>query len=199
MYPWIHRRIHPHTLTGFQTGSWQTESFTQVPQIHYISLCVVQMRTPGSKEPGWLVAAALARKSRAGLLTHIRDPLAYTHTHSSVLGGCCVASPSTARVWGSNVSRKSEFTHHHHPVGAVYRSVRLNSSTCAVSESASRRWWCIESLFPHSQCIHVSSDSWPGPRSCSPLSARTAGWWPGSISNMKGLMIVGWKPHPSYR
>ena len=33
-------------------------------------------------------------------------------------------------------------------MGAVYRGVCLNSSAVAVSETASRRWWCIESLFP---------------------------------------------------
>ena len=36
----------------------------------------------------------------------------------------------------------------HHPEGVVCTSCRLNSSTVAVSETASRRWWCIESLFP---------------------------------------------------
>ena len=30
----------------------------------------------------------------------------------------------------------------------VHRSFCLTSSTLAVSEIASRRWWCIESLFP---------------------------------------------------
>ena len=38
--------------------------------------------------------------------------------------------------------------HHHHPEGVVYRSFCLNSSTFAVSQIASRRWWCIESLCP---------------------------------------------------
>ena len=47
-------------------------------------------------------------------------------------------------------SRKSDFMHHHHhhPEGMVYRNLCLNSSTLAVSEIASRRWWCIESVFP---------------------------------------------------
>ena len=35
-----------------------------------------------------------------------------------------------------------------HPEGVVYRSFCFNSSTVAVSEVVSRRWWCIESLFP---------------------------------------------------
>ena len=30
----------------------------------------------------------------------------------------------------------------------MYRSFCLNSSTFAVSKVTSRRWWCIESLFP---------------------------------------------------
>ena len=34
--------------------------------------------------------------------------------------------------------------------GVVYRGVCFDSSTVAVSEIASRRWWCIESLFPGS-------------------------------------------------
>ena len=38
--------------------------------------------------------------------------------------------------------------HHHHPEGVVYRGFCLNSSTAAVSKIVSRRWWCIESLFP---------------------------------------------------
>ena len=34
------------------------------------------------------------------------------------------------------------------------RSFRLNSITLAVSETASRRWWCIEDLFPgHEQLL----------------------------------------------
>ena len=41
--------------------------------------------------------------------------------------------------------------HHHHPEGVVYRNCCLNSSTFVVSETVSRRWWCIESLFP----IHI--------------------------------------------
>ena len=45
------------------------------------------------------------------------------------------------------VSRKNDFIHHN-PEGLVYRSFCLNSSTFAVSETASRRWWCIEYLFP---------------------------------------------------
>ena len=49
--------------------------------------------------------------------------------------------------------RKSDFIHHHHhPEGVVYRSFCLNSSTFAVSEIASGRWWCIESLFPAMVC-----------------------------------------------
>ena len=50
--------------------------------------------------------------------------------------------------------RKTDSIHHHHhhlhhhAEGVVYRSFCLNSSALAVSETASRRWWCIESLFP---------------------------------------------------
>ena len=44
--------------------------------------------------------------------------------------------------------RKNDFMHNHHREGVVHRSSCLNSSTFAVSEIASRRWWCIESLFP---------------------------------------------------
>ena len=45
--------------------------------------------------------------------------------------------------------RKNDLIHHRiHPEGVVYRSLCLNSSTFAVSEIASRRWWCIEPLFP---------------------------------------------------
>ena len=44
--------------------------------------------------------------------------------------------------------RKTDSMHHHHPEGVAYRSFCLHSGTVAVSETASRRWWCIESLFP---------------------------------------------------
>ena len=43
---------------------------------------------------------------------------------------------------------KTDSIHHHHPEGAVYRNCCLNSSTVAVSKVTSRRWWCIESVFP---------------------------------------------------
>ena len=46
------------------------------------------------------------------------------------------------------VTRKTDSMHHHHPEGVVYRSLCLKSSTVAVSEMASMRLWCIESLFP---------------------------------------------------
>ena len=48
--------------------------------------------------------------------------------------------------------RKTESIHHHHPEGVVYRSVCLNSGTVAVSNITSRRWWCIESVFPNELC-----------------------------------------------
>ena len=38
--------------------------------------------------------------------------------------------------------------HHHHPEGVACRSFCLNSNTFAVSEMVSRRWLCVESLFP---------------------------------------------------
>ena len=40
-----------------------------------------------------------------------------------------------------------------HSEGVAYGSFRLNSSTSAVSEIASRRWWCIKSLFPNIVCV----------------------------------------------
>ena len=55
--------------------------------------------------------------------------------------------------------------HHHHPEGVVYRSLCLNSSTVAVSEMVSRRWWCVENL--SSQSRHrldanlVMQTGWP--------------------------------------
>ena len=50
--------------------------------------------------------------------------------------------------------------HHHHLEGVVCKSFCLNSGTSAVSEVASRRWWCIEPLFPgktqqNKQCISI--------------------------------------------
>ena len=41
------------------------------------------------------------------------------------------------------VSRKNKFVHNH-PKGVVYRSLCLNYRTVAVSEMASRRWWCTK-------------------------------------------------------
>ena len=44
---------------------------------------------------------------------------------------------------------KTDSIHPHHPEGVVYGSFFcLNSGTVAVSKVPSRRWWCIESLFP---------------------------------------------------
>ena len=45
------------------------------------------------------------------------------------------------------ITRKTDSIHHH-PEGMVYRSFCLNSGTVAISKITSRRWWCIESLFP---------------------------------------------------
>ena len=45
-------------------------------------------------------------------------------------------------------NRKTDSIQHHHPEEVVYRSSCLNSGGVAVSEVTSRRWWCIESLFP---------------------------------------------------
>ena len=53
--------------------------------------------------------------------------------------------------------RKTEFIHHHSPEGVVYRSFCLSSGTFADSETASRRWWCIESLFPSCTAYRQSS------------------------------------------
>ena len=39
--------------------------------------------------------------------------------------------------------RRSDLVRHSHPKGVVYRLFSLNSSTDAVSEIASRRWWCV--------------------------------------------------------
>ena len=63
------------------------------------------------------------------------------HTCTQVVS---VSPRSKAYLWKSAFIR-----HHHHSEGVVYRSFCLNSSTLAVSETASRRWWCIEPLFPY--------------------------------------------------
>ena len=59
--------------------------------------------------------------------------------------------PATLHVKSARKTDSIHHHHHHHPEGVVYRSFCLNSSTFAVSEIASRRWWCIESLFPSAQ------------------------------------------------
>ena len=57
------------------------------------------------------------------------------------------------------ITRKSECIHHHHhqhhhPVGVVYIEAFVPILAHLQSfEIASRRWWCIESLFPISHCI----------------------------------------------
>ena len=49
-------------------------------------------------------------------------------------------------------TRKSEsIHHHHHPEGVLHRDFCLNSGTVAVSTITSRRWSCIESVFPDTQ------------------------------------------------
>ena len=90
--------------------------------------------------------------------------------------------------------RRSDFIHHHyhhhhHPEGVVCRSFCVNASTFAVSEIASRRWWCAESLFPARA------------RSSRPLQ-DWAFFPPGSgvideiIScHNERLAEYGWKPH----
>ena len=52
------------------------------------------------------------------------------------------------RVLLRTICRKTDSIHHHHPEGLCREAPCLNSSAVAVSEVASRRWWCIESLFP---------------------------------------------------
>ena len=48
-----------------------------------------------------------------------------------------------------NIHLKTDsIQHHHHPEGVVYRNFCFNSGTIAVSKITSRRWWCVESLFP---------------------------------------------------
>ena len=52
--------------------------------------------------------------------------------------------------------RKTESIHYHrHPEGVVYGSFCLNSGTVAVSKLISRRWWCIEYMFPMFYVIKV--------------------------------------------
>ena len=55
---------------------------------------------------------------------------------------CCLFSGRSKILFGR------AFIHHDHPEGAVYRSFCLNSSTSAVSEIASRRWWRVEHMVP---------------------------------------------------
>ena len=55
----------------------------------------------------------------------------------------------TMRSSMKRASRKTGSIHHHrHPEGVVYRSCCINSSTFAASKVTSRRWWCIEYVFP---------------------------------------------------
>ena len=84
---------------------------------------------------------------------HTKYTSTYPHPHTkySYPRVFCATSTLNTLTSGSCVIRKSHFVHHHHhhhPGGVVYRSFCLNSNTFAVSEIASRRWWCIESLFP---------------------------------------------------
>ena len=63
---------------------------------------------------------------------------------------CVLVGPTLGR--SRSITRKSDLMHHHHhhhhPEGVVYRGFCLNSATVAVSKLTSRRWWCIESVFP---------------------------------------------------
>ena len=45
------------------------------------------------------------------------------------------------------ITRKTDFIYNHHPEGVVYRTFCFLSSTFVVSETASRRWWRVESPF----------------------------------------------------
>ena len=70
----------------------------------------------------------------------------------SAIGSASRAVYIVFKALRSIIGRKADSIHHHHhhhhPEGVVYRSFCLNSSTSAVSEIVSRRWWCIEYLFP---------------------------------------------------
>ena len=59
------------------------------------------------------------------------------------VAGCRAPEPRR-----ESAHRKSDSIHHHHTEGVVYRGFCLNSGTVAVSKVSSRRWWCMESVFP---------------------------------------------------
>ena len=64
-------------------------------------------------------------------------------------------SSRTLGVCKMECNRKTDSIHHHHLEGVVYRSFCRNSGTVAVSKVTSRRWWCMEALFP---CKEMARD-----------------------------------------
>ena len=64
--------------------------------------------------------------------------------------------------------RMTDSIHHHHPEGVVYRSFCLNSGTVAVSKVTSRRWWCIESIFPQVRARALAQGPASGGRPAAP-------------------------------
>ena len=64
------------------------------------------------------------------------------HHYSTRLRRAC-------NTYGKRRRRKTDSIHlHHRPEGVVYRTFCFDSSTSAVSETASRRWWCVEISLP---------------------------------------------------
>ena len=83
------------------------------------------------------------------MLTHVQTPFLETPLVFLKAGAVHLHRQTGANKGSCQpISRKTDSIHHH-PERLVYRSFCLNSGTVAVSKVTSRRWWCIESLFPY--------------------------------------------------
>ena len=80
----------------------------------------------------------------------------HRHIHRHPPAYICWPARLTHVTTSLRIIRETDSIHHHHPEGVVYRSFCLYSGIAAVSKNTSRRWWCIESLFPN-----ISSSSKP--------------------------------------
>ena len=91
-------------------------------------------------------------------LLFMRPNITHTHpvdymrhaTYRKPRTACCALSAACHLLQKCYIRKTDSIHHHHHhPEVVMYRSFGLNSNTFAVSKVTSRRWWCIESLFPY--------------------------------------------------
>ena len=117
------------------------------------------------------------------LETRLATPQAGVSPLDWIQGAVAAGRDAIPAAYEKSGLRKSDFVHHHHhPDGVVYRSFCLNSSAFAVSEIASRRRWCIESLFPGLSYSAAKEDLRPGD--------HVYAWKLGFLYSHHGIVVI---------